>query len=70
MQVRRFSIVMFVHKNMSWMRFDFQKPIAGLDLDIEDTYIFFYPMNVGVPWRKMHYHFHYYILFEIHTHTY
>ena len=58
MQTMRFCIMMFVHKNMSWMRFDFQKLIVGLDLDIEDTNISFnlinkdiHLMNGGVPWR-------------------
>jgi hypothetical protein len=36
---------MFMHKKISLVRFDFQKPIVGLGLDIEDNDISFNLIN-------------------------
>jgi len=41
----RFHNVMFMHKKISLVRFDFRKPIVGLGLDIEDNDISFNLIN-------------------------
>lgn len=61
MQNRRFRIVMFVHKKWAMTLFAFQKYNDILELELEDTNIFFnltilvvQLMNGDVTWRGAH----------------